>query len=48
MGRKRKNTADWAIQNRVVAFLMLCAQGVHFSVRNPVHKYLPSLGLLPE
>lgn len=29
-----------------MAFLMLCAQGAHFSVRNPVHKYLPSLGLL--
>jgi len=29
-----------------MAFLMLCAQGAHYSVRNPVHKYLPSLGLL--
>jgi hypothetical protein len=29
-----------------MAFLMLCAQGAHFSVGNPVHKYLPSLGLL--
>ena len=28
------------------AFLMLCAQGAPFSVRNPVHKYLPSLALL--
>lgn len=30
----------------VMAFLMLCAQGAHFSVRNPVHKFLPSLGLM--
>lgn len=29
-----------------MAFLMLCAQGAHYSVRNPVHKFLPSLGLL--
>ncbi len=31
-----------------MAFLMLCAQGAHFSVRSPAHKYLPSLGLPPE
>jgi hypothetical protein len=29
-----------------MAFLMLCAQGAHYSVRNPLHKFLPSLGLL--
>ncbi len=30
----------------LMAFLMLCAQGAHYSVRNPWHKYLPSLALL--
>ena len=30
----------------IMAFLMLCAQGAHFKVRHPWHKYLPSLGLL--
>ncbi|HUU94440.1 MAG TPA: hypothetical protein VM487_01775 [Phycisphaerae bacterium] len=25
---------------------MACAQGAHYSVRNPWHKYLPSLALL--
>jgi hypothetical protein len=29
-----------------MAFLMLCAQVAHFSVRNPWHKHLPSLALL--
>lgn len=31
-----------------MAFLMRCAQGAHFRVRNPAHKYRPALGLLPE
>ncbi|HEA29538.1 MAG TPA: hypothetical protein ENH91_06030 [Leeuwenhoekiella sp.] len=29
-----------------MAFLMLCAQFAHIRVKNPLHKYLPSLGLL--
>lgn len=29
-----------------MAFLMLCAQFAHIKVKNPFHKYLPSLGLL--
>ncbi|MGB3776165.1 MAG: DoxX family protein [Leeuwenhoekiella sp.] len=29
-----------------MAFLMLCAQFAHIKVKNPLHKYLPSLGLL--
>lgn len=30
----------------IMAFLMLCAQGAHARVKNPWHKFLPSLGLL--
>ncbi|QNP52862.1 DoxX family protein [Hymenobacter qilianensis] len=30
----------------LMAFLMLCAQVAHIKVRNPWHKYLPSLFLL--
>ena len=30
----------------MMAFLMLCAQAAHFSVRNPLYKYLPSFALL--
>ena len=29
-----------------MAFLMLCAQGAHFKVKNPWYKHLPSLGLM--
>lgn len=29
-----------------MAFLMLCAQVAHWSVKNPWHKRVPSLGLL--
>tara|TARA_B100000767_G_C19745991_1_gene528531 strand:- start:369 stop:713 length:345 start_codon:yes stop_codon:yes gene_type:complete len=29
-----------------IAFLMLCALYAHFSVRNPLNKYLPAFGLL--
>ena len=30
----------------VIAFLMLCALYAHFSVRNPMQKYLPAFSLL--
>jgi len=30
----------------VIAFLMLCAIYAHFSVRNPMQKYLPAFSLL--
>ena len=30
----------------LMAFLMLCAQGAHLKVKNPLVKYLPSLALL--
>ena len=30
----------------VIAFLMLCALFAHFSVRNPMQKYLPAFSLL--
>ena len=30
----------------LMAFLMLCAQYFHFKVRNPIHKFVPSLLLL--
>ena len=30
----------------IMAALMVCAQLTHFKVKNPWHKYLPSLGLL--
>lgn len=30
----------------IIAFLMLCALYAHFSVRNPLHKYLPAFSLL--
>jgi hypothetical protein len=30
----------------IMAFLMLCAQGAHARVKNPWHKFLPSLALL--
>lgn len=30
----------------LMAFLMFCAQVAHFSVKNPWHKRLPSLGLM--
>lgn len=30
----------------LMAFLMLCAQVAHFSVRHPWRKYMPSLALL--
>ena len=29
-----------------IAFLMICALYAHFSVRNPIAKYLPAIGLL--
>lgn len=29
-----------------IAFLMICALYAHFSVRNPIQKYLPAFGLL--
>lgn len=35
-----------AIPALVMAFLMLCAQGAHFSVKNPWYKHMPSLGLM--
>ena len=30
----------------IIAFLMLCALYAHFSVRNPMQKYLPAFSLL--
>ena len=30
----------------VIAFLMLCALYAHFSVRNPMQKYLPAFSLM--
>ena len=30
----------------IMAFLMLCAQGAHVRVKNPWHKFVPSLVLL--
>ena len=30
----------------LMAFLMVCAQFAHIKVKNPFHKYLPSLALL--
>jgi DoxX-like family len=30
----------------LMAFLMLCAQGAHLRVKNPWHKFVPSLALL--
>jgi len=30
----------------IMAFLMLCAQGAHLRVKNPWHKFVPSLVLL--
>ena len=30
----------------IMAFLMLCAQGAHVRVKNPWHKFMPSLVLL--
>ncbi len=30
----------------IMAFLMLCAQGAHVRVKNPWHKFVPSLALL--
>ena len=30
----------------VIAFLMLCALYAHFSVRNPMQKYLPAFSML--
>jgi lysophospholipid acyltransferase (LPLAT)-like uncharacterized protein len=29
-----------------IAFLMICALYAHYSVRNPIAKYLPAIGLL--
>ena len=34
------------IPSFLMAFLMVCAQYAHFSVKNPIKKYLPSLFLL--
>ena len=34
------------ISSLSMAFLMLCAQYFHFRVKNPFHKYIPSLLLL--
>jgi hypothetical protein len=34
------------IPSFLMAFLMVCAQFAHFSVKNPIKKYLPSLFLL--
>ena len=30
----------------IMAFLMVCAQAAHLKVKNPWHKFLPSLALL--
>ncbi|MBS1518564.1 MAG: DoxX family protein [Bacteroidetes bacterium] len=35
-----------AVPALVMAFLMICAQWAHFSVRNPFSKHIPSLILL--
>ena len=34
------------IQSLGIAFLMICALYAHFSVRNPIAKYFPAIGLL--
>ena len=34
------------ISSLSMAFLMICAQYFHFRVKNPFHKYIPSLLLL--
>tara|TARA_B100001146_G_scaffold134405_1_gene117928 strand:+ start:136 stop:480 length:345 start_codon:yes stop_codon:yes gene_type:complete len=34
------------VSSLLMAFLMLCAQFSHFKVKNPIHKYIPSLFLL--
>jgi len=34
------------IPSLLMAIMMVCAQAVHFKIRNPFIKYVPSLGLL--